>query len=151
MRKKIVYIDMDKVTCDFTDSYQKAIKKNPYQIYPHCEYGFFLNLSLIEGAKESIEYLKTEFDVWFLSRPSTRNLLCYTEKAAWIRNHFGYEMQKKLILATNKSLLKGDYLIDDSTNANQEQFEGKLIRFGSKGFPDWKTVTDYFKKNYMVY
>jgi len=47
-------------------------------------------------------------------------------------------------LATNKGLLKGDYLIDDYVaGRGQENFEGELIHFGSEQYPDWSSVTKY--------
>lgn len=42
------------------------------------------------------------------------NLHSYTEKAQWIQKYFGTEGLKRLILFGNKSLVKGDYLIDDT-------------------------------------
>lgn len=46
-------------------------------------------------------------------------------------------------MSHDKSLLKGDYLIDDGDNANQNKFEGELIKFGSDKFPNWQVVLDY--------
>jgi 5'(3')-deoxyribonucleotidase len=62
------------------------------------------------------------------------------EKALWVKNYFGLEVQKKLILCCNKSLVKGHYLIDDSISDGQQEFEGELIRFGTTEFPNWDSV-----------
>jgi 5'-nucleotidase len=52
---------------------------------------------------------------------------------------------KKLIICPNKSLLKGQYLIDyNHTGKGQEKFEGKLIHFGSDEFPNWEKVRAFF-------
>jgi 5'(3')-deoxyribonucleotidase len=52
-------------------------------------------------------------------------------------------MLEKLILCPDKSLVKGDYLIDDDIKHGQLTFEGEHIRFGSSNFPDWKSVIKY--------
>jgi hypothetical protein len=76
--------------------------------------------------------------------------MCYTEKAYWIRKHLGFETQEKLILCTDKSLLKGDYLIDDQIGSGQENFEGELITFGSEPTTDWIEVLKYIFKKEMI-
>ncbi|KPA11151.1 5'-nucleotidase [Candidatus Magnetomorum sp. HK-1] len=63
------------------------------------------------------------------------------EKRIWIENYFDYNFTKKLIICSNKGLLKGDLLIDDNIEGRgQESFEGKIIHFGSSDFPDWQSV-----------
>lgn len=53
---------------------------------------------------------------------------------------------KKLIISPNKSLLKGQYLIDDQASGKgQDAFEGELIHFGSKEFPNWAKVREYLE------
>ncbi len=45
-------------------------------------------------------------------------------------------MTLKLIICSNKGLLKGDILIDDHISGRgQEFFEGKLIHFGQNEYP----------------
>ena len=64
--------------------------------------------------------------VHILSAPSVFNPLCYTEKRLWVENYPGFEFVHKLILATNKGLLEGDYLIDDYiAGRGQENFDGE--------------------------
>jgi 5'(3')-deoxyribonucleotidase len=62
--------------------------------------------------------LKENYDVWILTRPSYKNIN-YSEKAQWVLNHLGYDVQEKTIMCGDKSLLKGDYLIDDEGNADK--------------------------------
>ena len=134
---------MDGVLADFITPFQKEIEKNPKQPYPHSQYGFFMNL---EPIKDSIEYFKKleeHFDMWILTRPSVQNPLCYTEKALWVKEKLGIDIQYKTIMCCDKSLLKGDFLIDDTLEYGQTEFEGELIHFGSEKFPDWKTVFNY--------
>ena len=82
-----------------------------------------------------------KFDPYILTAPSTRNPFSYTEKRVWIEKYFGVEFTEKLIISSNKGLLKGDILIDDLISGRgQENFEGKIMQFGSANYPDWKTV-----------
>lgn len=146
--KKRIFIDLDGVCCD----YRKGVMDNILppansneENFPQSRLGFFILLEPIEGAIEAVNKLQEKYDVWILTRPSFPNLNCYTEKAIWVRKHLGYEMQKKLILAGDKSFLIGDYLIDDMTTDGQDKFTGELILFGSKLYPTWKEVLKKFK------
>ena len=137
--KKRIYIDMDGVLCKFHEAAAKALLEVPEQKYPQAQWGFFLKLDPLEGAIESFKHLSDRYDVWILTRPSTRNVNCYTEKAQWVWNFLGHDAVERLILACDKSLLKGDYLIDD----NIWDFEGEHIHFGSSSFPNWTEVVKY--------
>lgn len=143
--KKIVYIDLDGVIFDFLKAHREALEENPRQPFPQSQLGFFLNLEPIKDAIYSVERLFEKFDVYFLTAPSTKNPLCYTEKRLSIEKHFGFEACKKLIICENKSLLKGHYLIDDRFDTHkQNEFDGELILFGSEKFLDWISVLKYF-------
>jgi 5'-nucleotidase len=142
-----IYVDLDGTVCDLNsavqrfrednkDLHQESIKFK----YPWSDPGFFLNLSPLPSAIQSVNELASKYDVWFLSRPSFKNTHSYTEKAEWVKSHFGYEMQKKLILCGDKSLLKGRILIDDQDNANQRMFDGIWIKIFSEQFPTWESA-----------
>lgn len=143
MDRKRIYVDMDGVLCNFYKAAKQALTENPKQKYPQSQWGFFLKLEEIPGAIDAFNKLKESYDVWILTRPSFRNVNCYTEKAQWVWDHLGYDVLEKTIISGDKSLLKGDYLIDDQLNANQEKFEGELIRFGSDKFKNWSDVLEY--------
>jgi len=146
-RNQIVFVDMDDVLCDFMGSYKAHIKACPEMKYPQAQIDFFRNLEPLSGAVEAFRKLTElkDSEVYILSAPSEHNPLSYMEKRIWVENHLGFEAVKKLILSPNKALLKGDYLIDDYTEGKgQENFEGKLINFGSDEFPDWDSVLKYF-------
>jgi 5'-nucleotidase len=141
-----IYIDLDGTICDLkgaVERFRESNKDKSSEIcykYPWSQPGFFLDLDPLPLAIESVKSLSLDFDVWFLSRPSFKNTNSYTEKAEWIKKHLGYEMQKKLILCGNKSLLKGKILVDDSDNALQDKFEGVWIRIGTDQYPNWDSV-----------
>ena len=139
----IIYIDMDDVLCDYTTAFNNAIEETPGIAFPQSQYGFYANLAPITGAIESVQKLinSEKFDPYILTAPSTRNPFSYTEKRVWIEKYFGIEFTEKLIISSNKGLLKGDILIDDLISGRgQENFEGKIMQFGSANYPDWKTV-----------
>ncbi|MDA8708606.1 hypothetical protein N9M10_04500 [Hellea sp.] len=140
---KRIYIDMDGVLCDFEGAFSRDRKRVPDQLYPQSREGFYVNLELIPGTLEAMSvFLKADqFDPFILTAPSIYNPLSYTEKRLWVEEQLGFEWVKRLIISPNKSLLKGDILIDDhEVGRGQERFEGKLIHFGSSEFPDWKSV-----------
>lgn len=138
-----VYIDMDGVLCDFETAFIRDKALFTDTAYPQSRQGFYLNLSLILGAQDAMNVLLTvdNIDPFILTAPSIYNPLSYTEKRLWVENHLGFEWVKRLIISPDKSLLKGDVLIDDhDSGRGQEQFEGRLLHFGSEAYPDWKSV-----------
>ncbi len=148
--KKVIYVDMDDVLCDFKSAYDDALKKEPGIKFPQCQFDFFRKLKPLKGAIEGFKFLynNDKFDTYILSAPSVRNPLSYLEKRLWVEDYFGIEVVSKLILSTNKGLLKGNYLIDDWIIGNgQENFEGEIIHFGSEFCPTWNDVVYIFNKN----
>lgn len=143
MFKKRIYIDMDGVLCNFRKAHQEALYNNPIQPFPQSQWGFFLYLEEIPGAIDAFRKLQEEYDVWILTRPSYYNVNCYTEKAQWVLDHLGIDVLRQTIMSCDKSLLKGDYLIDDMNTDKQSEFEGEWIEFGSFKFPDWSAVIKY--------
>ena len=145
---KRIYVDMDGVLCDYVASLTAAKEKYPQLPFPQSLPGFFLNMAAIDGAIETVNRLRESFDVWALTAPAVQNPLCYTEKRLWIENHFDLDFAHRTIISPNKSLLKGDYLIDDhATGRGQDRFEGQLIHFGTPAFSNWNMVSDYFFTN----
>lgn len=136
-----IYLDMDGVICD----YQKAYENNKHKLtYPQSELGFFSNLEFLEDAEESFRYLESKYDVWILTRPSFKNIHCYSEKIKWIVNNLGEHMVEKTIISPVKNIIShGEFLIDDTTNAGQLEFQGIFIHF-----KDWKTTIEQLE-SYM--
>lgn len=126
---------MDDTLCNFTGASESAKRKFPAQQFPQAQMDFFRKLDPIDDAIPSIQLLGEYYDVWILSRPSYMNPLCYTEKRLWVEDHLGLEWCKKLILCPDKSLLKGEWLIDDVA---WPEFEGTQILFG--GEKNWAFV-----------
>jgi 5'-nucleotidase len=143
-----VFIDMDGVLCDIAAAYREAARTHPDVAFPQSIPGLFASLSVIPGAIEAVAELRRNprLDVWILSAPSTRNPLCYSEKRIWVEKVFDYPLAKRLILASDKSLLRGDILIDDNIRGKgQERFEGEVLHFGSSRYPTWASVLEYLQ------
>ena len=152
-RKTVIYIDMDDVLCDYTKAYNFSITTNPSQQFPQSELGFFTHLKPIKDAINSVNFLLQQpiFDIYILTAPSVRNAHCYTEKRLWIENYFDLDFARKLIIATNKSLLKGDFLIDDhNTGRGQENFGGTLLQFGTDPYNDWASIIAFFTTKFKL-
>jgi 5'-nucleotidase len=143
-----VFVDMDGVLCDFKSSYLWWKKNHPEIEYPQSQFGFFSNLEPIPGSIEGFKKLQEKFEVYILTRPSIYNLMCYTEKADWVKRHLGFHVLENLITMCNKSLVNGEnaYLIDDTIQAGQLDFTGEFIHFGSEKFSDWETIIKYLDK-----
>jgi len=137
-----IYIDMDDTLFDFTGAYRQALEDNPAQPFPQSQIGFFLGLRPITGALQAYDTLREQgHRVLFLTAPSVRNPMCYTEKRMSIERHFGFDACTDLIIAHDKSLLRGDILVDDKCDSNkQTEFHGYLLNFGSLQYPDWTSV-----------
>ena len=84
--------------------------------------------------------------MYILTAPSVRNPSSYTEKRLWVEEHLGLGAAYKLIISPNKGLNLGHYLIDDYTKGKgQENFEGRLLQFGSAEYPDWISIRRFFE------
>lgn len=146
IKSKTIYIDMDGVLCNYGKNYKRYKSEKPEIVYPQSQYGFFLELEPLPGALEAFIKLSNMHDVWILTAPSVENPMSYSEKNYWVRKYLGSEFTKKLIMSPDKSLLKGDYLIDDNEWTNwQGDFEGELLLIGGDKFPDLMSTVSYFE------
>lgn len=76
---------------------------------------WFRDLPVTPGAKEGVAELLADdrIDLWVCTKPMEKNSTCRDDKAAWIAEHFP-ELVKKIILAPDKSLVRGHVLLDDA-------------------------------------
>ena len=134
---------MDDTICNYSDLMGEYKIKYPDVEFPQSKFGFFSRLKPIEGALDAILKLEQNYEVYILTRPSIKNIHSYSEKAEWVERYLGEHYLEKLILCPNKSLVKGDFLIDDYDMNGQRQFEGEFIHFKTEKFPDWEFVLKY--------
>lgn len=140
--KKIVYVDMDGVLCDYV-GYCNENNLDPHDTDDVM--GLFLNLKPIPGAIEGFRKLMKHYDVYVLSTAPWENEFALSEKNAWIKEYLP-EAYKRVIYSHNKHLCAGDYLIDDRLKNGSEKFTGELIHFGTDKYPDWNSVLNYLIK-----
>ncbi|GAA4353286.1 5' nucleotidase, NT5C type [Kangiella taiwanensis] len=137
----IVYVDIDGVLADYDRAYEEVRMGMPETKYPQSLPGFFTGLHPIQDAVTSFQVLSQHHDTYILTAPSNRNPLSYTEKRLWVEEHLGFDATEKLIICSNKGLLKGDILIDDNIDGKgQENFEGKLIKFDRRIKGAWQQI-----------
>lgn len=145
---ELVYIGMDGVLADYDKRAQELSgiydgPEDPTEFkWHHRQPHFFRRLEPVEGAQEAFRRLceASQYDVWILSSPSWSNPQSWTDKRLWVYQHLSEEAEGKLILSKEKSLLKGDILIDDKPE-NSDSFD-QFIHFGSSECPDWEAVLD---------
>lgn len=115
------------------------------------EPGFFVNLDVIEDAVEVVRELHGKHEVFIVSAAMEfPNSLI--EKYIWLGQHFPFISWQNIVLCGDKSIVKGDVMIDDHEK-NLVNFEGKALLFDAmhnktlKGYHrlmNWKEVHQYF-------
>ncbi|MDR0370821.1 MAG: hypothetical protein LBH80_03060 [Prevotellaceae bacterium] len=144
--RKILYFDMDNVLVDFPSGIAQLSDETKREYEGRLDEvpGIFSLMKPLPGAVEAVQLLSKYFDCYILSTAPWKNPSAWTDKAEWVHRYFGIGKDavfyKRLIISHHKNLNKGDFLIDDRTKNGASEFEGKLIRFGSDEFPDWKAV-----------
>lgn len=96
------------LTDHIQDKAQRRMLRNHVENTP-----FFRNLEPIEGAIDGINKLAESCEVWICSKPLEVNVTCMNDKHDWVKKHLP-KFTDRLILAGDKSLVKGDILLDDA-------------------------------------
>lgn len=148
---KRLIIDMDDVMADtsqsilnlynseFNTSYHKEqfwgnnlwddrLKEN-YLTVRHKLYepGFFRNVTVMPDAIEVVKKLHEQHEVFIVSA-ATEFPNSLKEKHEWLEEHFPFIHWKNLVLCGDKSIVKGDVIIDDHEK-NLKVFEGQTLLF----------------------
>lgn len=146
--KPILYIDMDNVLVDFPSGIDQLDENTRQQYEGRFDEvpGIFALMLPMQGAIEAVHKLSEKYDIYVLSTAPWLNSSAWSDKLLWIHKYFGKEknsiLYKRLIMSHHKNLNQGAYLIDDRTKNGADRFEGEYIHFGTKKFPDWKSVLD---------
>lgn len=76
---------------------------------------WFRNLPMTKGADKGIAELldRDDVDLWVCTKPMEINDRCRDDKGLWLREHLP-ELEHRMILAPDKSLIRGDVLLDDA-------------------------------------
>lgn len=87
------------------------------------EAGFFRALEPVPGAINALKEMAAHpgLDVFLCTAPLSSSPHCAGEKVAWVKHHFGENdgdggraWVKRLVITSDKSLVRGDWLIDDA-------------------------------------
>lgn len=159
----IILVDMDGVLAHWDRAYSLRLKeispeapdyipgkRDSYNIFEgfegHLEDAFealntvnYAKLDFIRGCKKAIkEMIKDGHDVFICTAPTITNYSCASDKIAWVRRHFGDKMANRTIITYDKTVVHGDYLIDDKPSIS-----------GVVTNPSWKHIvfTASYNKN----
>lgn len=94
------------------DDYPTELHRDMEEIYTTP--GFIRNLPVIPGAQAAIkEMLELGNDVLICTSPLSKYENNVLEKFEWVEINFGRELTKQIIIAGDKTLIRGSILIDD--------------------------------------
>lgn len=132
MKIDYLFIDLDGVVADF-DAARLHRHPDDFKHTPHC----YTYLPTYPSVFTGIEWAKTlvgEDKIWFATKPPKRSPYAYSEKAAWVNQHFGEWGLHRLVITQDKSLLGTEFsvIIDDRPHkGNLPAFRGAIITFGT--------------------
>lgn len=74
----------------------------------------YFDMLPIEGAREKLDdMLAWNFNVFICTAPWVGNPNCVRDKLRWVREFLGPEWEKRTIITADKTIIRGNYLIDD--------------------------------------
>jgi 5'-nucleotidase len=80
----------------------------------HTAEGFISGLAPVQGALDALRaMLVVGHDVRICTSPLSTFRFCVTEKFQWVHDHLGADWVNRLIITKDKTLVRGDVLIDD--------------------------------------
>ena len=146
---KRVIIDMDHVMAAITQQYIRWYKdhtgidvdeatligKAESEAFPDKELiwkflyspGFFRTAPVIEGSREVIAELNKKYEVFIVSA-AMEFPQSLVEKYDWLQEHFPFISWKQVVFCGSKTVIKGDYMIDDHLK-NLDYFDGEKLLF----------------------
>jgi 5'-nucleotidase len=94
------------------------------------EQGFFSGLPPMEGGLRALaEMREAGLNVLLCTSPVLTSRYCAAEKFEWIERHLGTEWLARVVLTTDKTMVKGDVLIDDKPRIT-----------GFEAEPEWQQI-----------
>ena len=131
LKKKIILVDMDDTICDLEntvryilrDEFKVDINNDQRIENVSKEYtalsrtivgrkGFYRNLPPIPDVIKALKEMNEEYDVYICTSPLKEYKYCVSEKFAWIDEYLP-EFNRKIYMCKDKTLIRGDILIDD--------------------------------------
>lgn len=108
------FLPRDKRTTFYVeDEYPKIFADDIRAIWH--EEGFFFNQEPMPGAVEAVQEMwNAGLELWVCSTPTASDFSA-KEKQQWV-NKFFPALRRRVILTKDKTMVRGDYLIDDKSN-----------------------------------
>lgn len=116
-----------------------------------AEETFFLDLEVIEGSQDALRGLNEQYEI-FIVTAAMDFPASLAPKYQWLKKHFPFLNEKHFVFCGDKSIIRADYLIDD-TPSNLDAFCGEGILFSAPHnrnenrytrLNNWKEVEYYF-------
>jgi 5'(3')-deoxyribonucleotidase len=114
---------------------------------------FFRTMEVKENSQEVLEKLNKQYDLFIVSSAMEfPNSL--PEKLEWLREHFSFLHWKQFVFCGSKTVVYGDFMIDDLPH-NLEKFSGEKLMFTAphnmqhnhfKRVNNWKEVGELLLK-----
>ncbi|HLO43501.1 MAG TPA: hypothetical protein VK175_04145 [Leadbetterella sp.] len=119
------------ISKDFFDNrdFYEFINSNGHKTYRHRLFdpGFFGGLEVMPDAQEVVKELAAKHNVYVVSA-ATEFPNSLKEKYDWMAEHFPFISWRNFMLCGDKSIVKGDIMIDDHEK-NLKSFDGEKLLF----------------------
>ena len=139
-------MDGKKVWQIIPEEHAKVVREFPYRP------GFFRDLAIKPGAKETIEKLQEKYEV-FIVTAAMEFPTSFVDKYEWIKEHLPNFSWKNVVFCGHKHIIDADYLIDDHDKNLSTFTAGEPILFSAphnthlntyRRFDTWQDLHDYF-------
>lgn len=117
------------------------------------EPGFFRELPVMKGAVPVMRELYEQHEIYIVTT-ATEFKYSMLDKWEWLEEHFPFIHHTRIVFCGNKSIVHGDYMIDDKVR-NLSSFNGTGLLFDSPHNVDetgyhrvhnWQEVGEFFAK-----
>lgn len=136
----VVLVDMDGVLADWGSGYGAALdghgdsarnirrhhQQETFDLHHGCtpaesaiiatvmDQMSYLDLDPMPGAADALHgMVDAGHEVRIVTSPWITNPTCASDKLAWMMRHFGHEWGRRVVISSDKTVVMGDYLIDD--------------------------------------
>lgn len=127
--------------------------------------GFFRGIKPIPGAIETLRKILSErkFEPFICTAPEVEaeGQCCFSEKAEWVDHLLGREWTERLILTKDKTLVHGDFLLDDKPVIKginrqpswerivfHQSYNGGVVGKRLNGWENWNELEDILLGTY---
>jgi 5'(3')-deoxyribonucleotidase len=110
------------------DQAVRAEHRDRVRQYPRTE-GFFRDIPVMPGSKRVLPLLFQQHEV-FIVTAAMEFPTSFTAKFEWIKAHFPFVPERRIVFCGDKSIIAADYLIDDNAS-HFEKFSGQGLLFSA--------------------